>query len=104
MPRRARLDDVRKFYAELMAGASGSTDPRFERAFELVPREAFMGPGPWHISVNGRYFETPNADPAFLYQNALVALDPARGINNGEPFLHAAWLGTVAPQSNDVVC
>jgi protein-L-isoaspartate(D-aspartate) O-methyltransferase len=103
----ATLDDVKALYAKLMAAMAGSTDPRFERAFELVPREAFLPPGPWRIVSTGagrQYVETPTADPVHLYQNALVAIDVERGINNGEPFLHAAWLGAVAPRPGDVIC
>jgi protein-L-isoaspartate(D-aspartate) O-methyltransferase len=99
-----RLDEVRNFFATMMAVASGSTDPRFERAFELVRREAFVGPGPWRISVYQRSVETPSADPVFLYQNVLVSLDMAKGINNGEPFLHAAWIGAVEPKPGESVC
>jgi protein-L-isoaspartate(D-aspartate) O-methyltransferase len=88
----------------MMAVASGSADPRFERAFELVRREAFVGPGPWHINVYQRTVKTPNADPIFLYQNVLVRLDAAKGINNGEPFLHAAWMGAVEPKAGDAIC
>ncbi len=100
MPR-ANLDDVRSFHAKMMFAASNSADERLERIFELVPREAFLGPGPWQINVNRHYLETPNADPVFVYQNVLVALDAAKGINNGEPFLHAAWIGAVAPKAGD---
>jgi protein-L-isoaspartate(D-aspartate) O-methyltransferase len=101
---KASLDEIRSFFATMMAVASGSTDPRFERAFELVRREAFVGPGPWHISVYQRTVETPSADPVFLYQNVLVRLDAAKGINNGEPFLHAAWIGAVEPKAGDAIC
>jgi protein-L-isoaspartate(D-aspartate) O-methyltransferase len=101
---RASLRDVRTLYSRLMAASSGSDDPRLERVFELVPREAFLEPGPWQIRVNNRYVETPSADPICLYQNSLVALDAARGINNGEPFLHAAWIGAAAPKGGDVIC
>ncbi|MBN8942272.1 MAG: SAM-dependent methyltransferase [Rhizobiales bacterium] len=87
-----------------MAAASHSADPRLERIFELVPREAFVSPGPWRIMVGNRYVETPSADPAYLYQNALVALDAAKGINNGEPYLHAAWIGAAAPQGGETIC
>jgi protein-L-isoaspartate(D-aspartate) O-methyltransferase len=106
MPRKTKdgLEQIRGFYATMMAVASGSTDPRFERAFELVRREAFVGPGPWHFSVYQRRVETPSADPVFLYQNVLVSLDAAKGINNGEPFLHAAWMGAVEPKPGEVVC
>ncbi len=101
---KASLGEIRSFFATMMAVASGSTDPRFERAFELVRREAFVGPGPWHINVYQRTVETPNADPVFLYQNVLVRLDAAKGINNGEPFLHAAWIGAVEPKAGDAIC
>jgi protein-L-isoaspartate(D-aspartate) O-methyltransferase len=102
--RRASLGEVRKVYAQLMAKASQSDDPRLERIFELVPREAFLPPGPWQIMVDQHYVQTPSADPAYLYQNALVAIDAAKGINNGEPFLHAAWIGAVAPKAGETIC
>lgn len=100
----ASLDEVRSFHAKMMATASNSTDERFERIFDLVPREAFLGPGPWQIMVNRRYLETPSADPIYVYQNVLVALDAGKGINNGEPFLHASWLGAAAPKAGDTTC
>jgi hypothetical protein len=40
------LEEVRRFHAQMMAVATGSPDERFERIFELVPREAFLGPVP----------------------------------------------------------
>jgi protein-L-isoaspartate(D-aspartate) O-methyltransferase len=103
--RRASLDEIRGFCAKRMATTSGSPDPRFERIFELVPREAFLPPGPWKIKVaEGEYIETPSADPAYVYQtNLLVALDAGKGINNGEPMLHARWIGAVAPQPGEIV-
>ena len=99
--------EVREFYAKFLAASSRSSDPRIERAFELVPREAFLPPGPWKIYVGNMqddaYVETPSADPIHLYHNVLVALDEDKGLNNGQPSLHAAWLGTVAPQSGETV-
>ena len=88
-----------------MAIASQSSDPRLERIFELVPREAFMPPPPWKILVipAEQYVETPSDDPVYLYQNTLVALDAGRHINNGEPFLHARWIGAVAPQPGESI-
>lgn len=97
------LDEARNFHAQLMAAASGSDDQRLERVFELVPREAFLGPGPWKVVVNRRYIETPSANPIYVYQNALIALDETKRINNGEPYLHAAWIGAAAPAAGDVV-
>jgi len=111
MPKRASLDEIRAFFAKMMAAASGTGDPRYERAFELVRRDAFLGPGPWHAlgftpvaGIRPNYVETPSADPAYLYQNLLFALDVGKHINNGEPFLHAGWIGSVAPKPGEAVC
>jgi protein-L-isoaspartate(D-aspartate) O-methyltransferase len=103
------LTEIRSVYARQMAAASGSGDPRLEQAFAEVPREDFVGPGPWLIMgltaalADERYVRTLDADPAHLYQNALVALDAEKGINNGEPSLHAAWIGAVAPKPGEAV-
>lgn len=94
---------MRGFHATMMAAASNSTDERLERIFEMVPREAFLGPGPWQIMVNRRYIKTPSADPIYVYQNVLVALDARNGINNGEPFLHASWIGAAGPRAGDTI-
>jgi protein-L-isoaspartate(D-aspartate) O-methyltransferase len=59
----------------------------------VVKREPFVGPGPWRITLGGHpYVMTPNDDPAFIYQNTLVALDSAQGLNIGMPSAHAYWL------------
>jgi protein-L-isoaspartate(D-aspartate) O-methyltransferase len=58
-------------------------------ALASVPRESFMGPGPWKImsasEIAQGYRLTPDNDPRHLYQNVLVALDEERRLNNGEP-------------------
>jgi protein-L-isoaspartate(D-aspartate) O-methyltransferase len=92
-----------------MMQASGSDDLRLEQAFAHVPREDFVGPGPWMIMGLGGalagdpYTPTVDADPAHLYRNALVALDAEKGINNGEPSLHAAWMDAIAPRPGEAV-
>jgi protein-L-isoaspartate(D-aspartate) O-methyltransferase len=102
--RRASLREIRIFFAKQLAAASGSDDARFERVFASVRREDFLLPGPWRIGMGGLWLQTPSADPAYIYQNCLVALDVAKAINNGEPFLHAAWLGAVRPKAGDLIC
>jgi protein-L-isoaspartate(D-aspartate) O-methyltransferase len=102
--RRASLREVRLFYARQMALASNCGDERLERAFAEVRREDFLPPGPWRIGLRDSGLQTPSADPAYIYQNCLVALDEAKAINNGEPFLHAAWLGAVQPIAGDLIC
>jgi protein-L-isoaspartate(D-aspartate) O-methyltransferase len=97
------LEEARGFYAKQMAAASRSADPRLERVFAMVPREAFLPPPPWHVLINDHIVETPGSDPSYLYQNSLIVLDARKGINNGEPFLHAGWIGAVAPQPGEHV-
>jgi len=101
---RADIREIRSFFASMMTKASRSRDPRMKRAFETVLREDYLPPGPWQIMVGNSYVETPSADPLYLYQNNLIALDLPKGINNGEPFLHASWIGAVAPQPEETVC
>ena len=97
----ADLDDVRRAYAKDMAVVSGLKDPRLEQAFYSVHREDFLPPGPWKLLVEGRYVDTPNSDPIHVYRNSVIALDVRKGINNGEPHLHAMWIGAVAPKPGE---
>lgn len=99
-----KIAEVRRFYARLLALQAGAQDPRLEKAFATVPREAFLGPGPWTIVAGFKHpVETPSADPVYIYQNNLVALDHAKGINNGEPLLHAMWMARAAPRPGEHV-
>ena len=99
--RSARL---RQFYARFVTAHGGARDPRIEQAFATVPREPFAGPGPWWVRAAGAgYLQTPDSDPAYLYQNTLVALDHERGINIGEPGSHALWLDALALQPGETV-
>lgn len=90
---------LRAFFAEeIRAAAALPEGPSTERvlaAFAAVPREAHVGPGPWHLRSARPGMpvrQTPDADPRHLYHNVLVALDEARGINIGEPALWAGFL------------
>src|SRR5438128_1183197 len=88
-----RSEYLRSFYASLVCAAAKARDPRIEAAFRAVKREPFVGPGPWLITLGGHaYVQTPNDDPAFIYQNTLVALDSAQGLNIAMPSAHAYWL------------
>ena len=99
-----RSAKYRAFYAQLICAAAKTTDPRIEQAFRTVRREPFVGPGPWSISVGGHpYVVTPDDDPAFLYQNTLLALDPARGLNIGMPGAHAYWLSGCGVREGETV-
>ena len=88
MPRRLRARGGR---------ANGADNPGVEAAFAKVPREAFLGPPPWRIGSGGTSSWASTSDPKSLYQDRLVALNRAKGINNGQPSLHALCISAVAP-------
>ncbi|OAF05181.1 methyltransferase [Bradyrhizobium centrolobii] len=99
-----RSDKLRAFYAQLICAAARTEDPRIEQAFRTVRREPFVGPGPWSISLGGHpYVVTPDDDPAFIYQNTLLALDTTRGINIGMPGAHAYWLSGCGVREGETV-
>lgn len=75
---------------------AGATDERVLRAFARIPREDFLGPGPWRVATAQGYHTTPSADPVHVYQDAVIALDEQAGVNNGEPSLHARAIAALA--------
>lgn len=98
-----RLDAIRARFAAEIAREAKVDDPRLIDAFAAVPRERFLGPGPWHILQEQGYARTPGDDPALVYVNSCVALDPVRNINNGEPGLHMGLIARLAPRPGDHV-
>lgn len=104
-----RLENARAFYARLVAAGAGRGElaDRIGDAFAFVPREHFLGRGPWSVPrfANGgpAYVDTPSNDPILLYQNILVALDRDKGINNGEPWLHGEMIAALDPDRGDTV-
>lgn len=104
MPRRAAgVDEARARYAEAITRAAWVTDPRIERAFAMIPREGFLPLPPWTVFPPGGFFKRPTSDPKELYDDVLVVLDRKRGVNNGQPSLHAAWIAAVAPGPGETV-
>jgi protein-L-isoaspartate(D-aspartate) O-methyltransferase len=100
----AELEAVRRAYAKHLLAAAGIADKRIEAAFATVPREAFLGPGPWAILrwATG-YVPTPSPDPVYLYTDVPVGIIPERGLNNGAPSFHIPLLASAAPAISDHV-
>jgi protein-L-isoaspartate(D-aspartate) O-methyltransferase len=95
----AEIEDYRQFYAEEIRAVAGVRSEALVKAFAKVPREDFLGPGPWKLasfdaawSATPRYTPTADADPKRIYHNVLIAIDEARSLNNGQPSALAAWL------------
>jgi protein-L-isoaspartate(D-aspartate) O-methyltransferase len=90
-----RLAKRRAAYAREVLARHATTDPdaafapAVEAAFAKVPREAFLGPPPWLFGSGGPLSWSTTSKVETLYQDVLVALDRGKGINNGQPSLHA---------------
>jgi len=107
------IEDIRQFFSEEIAAVANIKTERLAAAFARVPREHFLGPGPWQIanpdalqSPTGHgqasnYRTTPDADPRRLYHNVVVAIDPERQINNGQPGSLAMWLDSLELKEGD---
>ena len=93
MDRDAELAAVRAAYARKTLEIAKVDDPALQTAFAAVRREDFLGPGPWPLFRFGDGYEpTTSDDPRHLYTNDLFGILPERGLNNGQPSLHAALL------------
>lgn len=103
MDRLVELAVIRRAYAKQILAEAQVVDPRVEAAFAAVPREDFLGPGPWLILQSPSYIPTPSADPVYVYTDNLVALIAERSINNGQPSLHARLIASAAINEGDHV-
>lgn len=94
----------RNYAVQILAVAGVASDPALFEAFSAVPREAFVGPPPWSMSiVGGGYRPLASQDPIVLYQDILIGLDPARMVNNGSPSLHAGALHRLGVKPGDSI-
>jgi protein-L-isoaspartate(D-aspartate) O-methyltransferase len=82
------VNAVRRNYAEELKYVSHIRSDAIVRAFAKVPREKFLGTGPWRIT-GWEDWTTADDDPKHIYHNILVSVDPGRGLNNGQPSLLA---------------
>jgi protein-L-isoaspartate(D-aspartate) O-methyltransferase len=102
------LRSARKLYAESIRQKANLRSEQLVRALVEVPREDYLGPGPWKIMrfvFPLKHEDTPDANPARTYDDVLVALDQYRNLNNGLPSAVARWLDAmnIQPGENVVV-
>jgi protein-L-isoaspartate(D-aspartate) O-methyltransferase len=105
------IDDCRRFYAEEIRFTANVRSSSLVEAFARVPREKFLGSGPWEVpsaDVKGlsalgamQMSYTPVDDPRHLYHNVLVVLDKAGDINNGQPSALARWIEALDLKAGD---
>jgi protein-L-isoaspartate(D-aspartate) O-methyltransferase len=100
------LSTTRRRYAELIRKRAGLRWEPLVNALSEVAREDFLGPGPWKIMrfvFPLKYEDTPDDNPARIYDDVLVALDANRGLNNGLPSGNTRWLDTMNIQQGEHV-
>jgi protein-L-isoaspartate(D-aspartate) O-methyltransferase len=89
------VEAARLSYAEELRFTAHIRSATLRAAFAAVPRERFVGAGPWRVRspMNlAEYWTTADADPRAVYHDVLIALDESRQINNGQPSLWAFLL------------
>ena len=107
------LEDCREFYAKEVKFAANLSTPGLAEAYAKVPREKFLGPGPWQIgSADGRALSAAGLmqmsyvtveDPRDVYHNVVVSLDRAKDINNGQPSALGRWIEALGLKSGERV-
>lgn len=103
---RFELEAARNWFAEDLRSVARLTDTRVVEAFASVPREDFLGPGPWEIHCRldiSRAHSSPDDDPRHLCHDVLVTIDGAAGINNGLPSLWAMVFDALRIRPGDAV-
>lgn len=89
--------ETRKRYAEEICAAANINSEPLLKAFADVPREDFVGQGPWTVlsrpAPGERQPQMADAsDPCDLYRDVAVYLDRSRTLTNGNPSTLAPWL------------
>ncbi|HEY7497459.1 MAG TPA: hypothetical protein VH740_03050 [Vicinamibacterales bacterium] len=88
------LHTRRRFFAEEIEAVANISNKALVDAIATVPREAFLGTGPWtvrsEIDMMGPARQTPDADPRWTYHNYAIAIDSSRQLFNGAPALIAS--------------
>jgi protein-L-isoaspartate(D-aspartate) O-methyltransferase len=104
MERAQELAVIRRAYAKQILALAQVDDQRLEQAFAQVPREDFLGPGPWMIPLwFGGHLTTPSADPVYLYIDNVVQIIAERQLNNGQPSGHAKWIASASIKAGEHV-
>ena len=87
------VEEARRWYAQdIRTVAPVVHNEHVVKAFATVPREDYLGPGPWLIHSRLSFLslhKSRSSDPRHIYHDVLVSIDSASGINNGMPSLWA---------------
>jgi protein-L-isoaspartate(D-aspartate) O-methyltransferase len=93
------IAEARRWFAEELRHTAHVRSSAVVEAFATVPRERFVGPGPWRVlsMIRGPdYWTTDDDDPRRICHDILVAIDETRRLNNGAPSLWAGLFDQLA--------
>jgi protein-L-isoaspartate(D-aspartate) O-methyltransferase len=92
------LPYIRRYFAEEIRAVCDIRTESLVEALASVPREQFLGAGPWMIRGSdydlrgAQAVPTRDADPRNIYHNVSVAIDFSRQLFNGQPATLASWI------------
>jgi len=91
-------------YADEVAVVGGLSAAPLRHALARVPRADFLPPGPWVIErMDGSYYPSEDDDRRRVLHSVGVALDPVRGLNNGNPASVSRLIEAADPQPGETV-
>jgi len=105
---KATLKAQRRWYAEEIRWSARLRSTRLVEALATVPRESFLGRGPWQIlgdrAFDRGYAKTRDSSPRHLSHNVLVAIDARRRLNNGLPSFLASLIDQLDIKPGETIC
>jgi protein-L-isoaspartate(D-aspartate) O-methyltransferase len=92
--------ETRRHYADEIRATAKIGSEALLDAFSTVPREDFVGPGPWKVLSRPAPGQmqphvTDVSDPCELYRDVAVYLDSSKSLTNGNPSTLAPWLNAL---------
>lgn len=89
--------ETRGLYAQQIKTTANIRSESLVRALATVPREQFVGAGPWRTLARPAPGQTQPivsdvSDPSDLYADVAVYLDQSKTLTNGNPSTLAPWL------------
>ncbi|PCI05277.1 MAG: protein-L-isoaspartate(D-aspartate) O-methyltransferase [Hyphomicrobiales bacterium] len=101
------IEAARRWFAQdIKEVAPVVHNQRIVDAFASVPREQYLGDGPWGIHSRlgiGAIHQSATSSPLHVYHDVLISIDQASGINNGLPSLWGRVFDNLNIEPGDVV-
>lgn len=101
------IKEARRWYSEdIRVAAPVLHNPAIIAAFAKVPREDYLGVGPWRIhprQFDRLAYHSATSEPHHIYHDVLVSINFDLEINTGLPSLWAYYLDQMAIKPGDVI-